>query len=298
MAEKVVVIGGSGFLGSHVADTLSDAGYAVDILDVTPSPWLRPDQNMVVGDIMDREVLDRTLAGARYVYHMAGIADIVEASDRPRETLSTNIMGSVEVVETCVRHKVEKLLYASTLYVYSDKGSFYRVSKQAVELILEGYHERFGLPYTILRYGSLYGPRAQDWNGLMRFVVQAVNEGRIVYPGTGLERREYIHVADAAKLSVRAIDKAYDNQCLTVTGTQVMTTKQMLETIREIYGEGIELIFTTREHGYNLFRYDTTPYRYTPKLGMKVVPNEFIDLGQGILELIGEVCSRREPPKD
>jgi UDP-glucose 4-epimerase len=207
-------------------------------------------------------------------------------------------MGSVEVIEACVRHKVRKLLFASTLYVYSDKGSFYRVSKQAVELILEAYQERYGLAYTILRYGSLYGPRAQDWNGLMRFVVQAVEEGRIVYPGTGQERREYIHVADAAKLSVQAIDPAYDNECLTITGTQVMTTKQMLETIGEILGREVEMVFTTTEAGYNLFRYATTPYRYTPKLGRKVVPSQYIDLGQGILELIGEVCGRQKLKKD
>ena len=298
MADKVVVIGGSGFLGSHVADTLSDEGFRVSILDAKPSPWLRPDQHMVVGDVMDAELLDKTVSGATYVYHLAGIADIMEASERPIETMQVNVMGSMAVMEACVRHKVRKLLFASTLYVYSDKGSFYRVSKQAVELALEAYQEGYGLAFTILRYGSLYGPRAQDWNGLKRFVVQAVEQGQIVYPGTGEERREYIHVADAARLSVQARGAEHDNKCLTVTGSQVMTTRQMLETLREIMGREVDLVFSTKSGGYNMFRYATTPYRYTPKLGTKIIPNEFIDLGQGLLDLIGEVCARQDDTQD
>lgn len=294
MSEKIVVIGGSGFLGSHLADTLSNEGYSVTIFDQAVSPWLRPDQKMVVGDILDVQALERAIAGASYVYHLAGLADIGEAASRPRDTVSLNIMGSVEVIEACIRHKVKKLLFASTIYVYSDKGSFYRASKQAVELLLENYGREYGLTHTILRYGSLYGPRAQEWNGLKGFVVQAVKQGSIVYPGTGQERREYIHVADAARMSVDALTPEFDNQCLTLTGTQVMTTREMLEMIGEILGREVALTFATGESDYRLHHYQSTPYRYLPRLGRKIVPNTFIDLGQGILEMIDEVHAEQD----
>ncbi len=298
MNEKIVVTGGSGFMGSHLADSLSEAGYRVVIFDRFPSPWLRPDQEMVVGDLLDADALERTIADATYVYHLAGIADIGEAASRPRDTMALNVMGSLGVVEACLRAGVKKVLFASTIYVYSDKGSFYRVSKQAVELLLETFQREHGLAYTILRYGSLYGPRAQDWNGLRRFVRQAVQEGRIVYPGTGEERREYIHVADAARLSVQALDPAFDNQCLTITGAQVMASRDMLLMIGEILGRDVEVQFSTSDAGYKKNHYGSTPYRYTPKFGQKIIPNTYIDLGQGILDIIEDVTAGRSGGTD
>ena len=287
MKEKVVVIGGSGFLGSHLADALTEAGYGVSVYDVRSSPWLRADQEMIVGDIQDEDALRKCIAGARYVYHLAGIADIGEAANSPRATVEQNIIGSTVVVDSCLDAEVERLLFASTLYVYSQQGSFYRVSKQAVELLIEAYHERFGLEYTVLRYGSLYGPRAQEWNGLKRYVTQAVREGRIDYPGTGEERREYIHVKDAARLSVDALAPDYANQCLTLTGTQILNSRELLNMVQEILGGKVELSFNPEQR--NPEHYEMTPYRFTPRVARKIVPNVFVDIGQGILDLVEEV---------
>ena len=287
MKDKAVVIGGSGFLGSHLADALSEAGYAVSIFDVRHSPWLRPDQEMILGDIRDEEALGNCVAGARYVYHLAGIADLGEAARSPRVTVEHNIIGSTAVLQSCLQEKVERILFASTLYVYSQQGSFYRVSKQAVELLIEAYHERFGLDYTVLRYGSLYGPRAQEWNGLKRYVTQAVREGRIDYQGTGEERREYIHVIDAARLSVEALAPDYANQCLTLTGTQILNSGELLRMIQEILGGKVEITFSPDQR--NPEHYEMTPYRFTPRVARKIVPNVFVDIGQGILDLVEEV---------
>jgi UDP-glucose 4-epimerase len=84
---KVVVVGGSGFMGSHVADCLSDNGYQVTIFDQIYSPWLRADQKMVVGDILDEEVLERTIKGARFVYNFAALADLNQALNQPVKTV-------------------------------------------------------------------------------------------------------------------------------------------------------------------------------------------------------------------
>jgi UDP-glucose 4-epimerase len=296
MKEKAVVIGGSGFLGSHLADALTGAGYAVSIFDVRPSPWLKSDQEMILGNIRDEDALYKCITGARYVYHLAGIADIAEAARSPRATVEQNIIGSTVVLECCLHAKVERVLFASTLYVYSQQGSFYRVSKQAVELLIEAYNERYGLEYTILRYGSLYGPRAPEWNGLKRYVTQAVREGRISYPGSGEERREYVHVKDAALLSVEALAPDHANQCLTLTGTQVLNSKELLRMIQEIMGGKVKITFSPElrdpEH------YEMTPYRFTPRVARKIVPSVFVDIGQGILDLVEEVYLENGPEEE
>ena len=285
--KNVVVIGGSGFLGSHLADALTDRGYRVTVFDVRPSPWLRPEQEMIVGNVLDEGEVRKALAGAHYVYHLAGIADIGKSVESPRETLEKNIIGSANVFDACVQAGIERLMYASTIYVYSQHGSFYRVSKQTVEHMLEAYYEQYALKYTILRYGSLYGPRSQEWNGMKRYITQAVRDGVIVYPGTGEERREYIHVKDAAQLSIAALAAEFINQRLILTGTHALNSRELLRMIQEIMNEHVRIEF--KKEGRDPVHYDITPYRFTPKKEKKMVSNVFIDIGQGILELIEEV---------
>ncbi|SVB89621.1 uncharacterized protein METZ01_LOCUS242475, partial [marine metagenome] len=158
--KRVVVIGGSGFIGSHTADELSKQGYGVTIFDRKRSPWLRTDQDMVEGDILDVDALRLVLEDTDIVYHFAGVSDINEASDRPLDAINLNIMGTASVLDVVSRLNVRRFVYASTMYVYSPYGSFYRATKQSAETLIEAYCEKYGLEYTLLRYGSLYGPRA------------------------------------------------------------------------------------------------------------------------------------------
>ena len=284
---RVVVIGGSGFLGSHTADELSSCGHEVVILDRQESIWCSKDQIMMTGDILDRDDLRGALKGADYVYLFAGIADIEESSSKPLETISLNVMGVVNTLEEARLAGVRRVIFASTMYVYSRFGSFYRASKQAAETIIEAYQEHYDLNYTLLRYGSLYGPRAPHWNGLKKYISQIVNEGKLDYFGTGSERREYIHVKDAARLSVDVLDEAHKNRAITVTGSQVMSSSDMIDLIFEISGVEKEVVFSSApSKGYH---YNMTPYRYSPQKAHKLVPDEFIDLGQGVLEMVEEI---------
>eukprot|EP01029_Cantina_marsupialis_P015873 TRINITY_DN350249_c0_g1_i2.p2 TRINITY_DN350249_c0_g1~~TRINITY_DN350249_c0_g1_i2.p2 ORF type:complete len:107 (-),score=24.22 TRINITY_DN350249_c0_g1_i2:1153-1473(-) len=93
---KILVTGGSGFLGSHVCDALSDAGHEVTVFDMTPSPYLRVDQKMVTGDLLDVETMSKLIDGKDVVYHFAGIADIDECANKPVDTARINLMGTVE----------------------------------------------------------------------------------------------------------------------------------------------------------------------------------------------------------
>ena len=91
--KKAVVIGGSGFIGSHVADYLSDIGYKVTIFDLEKSPWLRDDQEFVIGNIQDAEKIDAVITGSDVVYNFAALADLNQALDRPIESANINILS-------------------------------------------------------------------------------------------------------------------------------------------------------------------------------------------------------------
>ena len=155
----VTVIGGAGFIGSHVADQLSEAGHKVRLYDRVVSPWKRPNQEMIIGDLLDSANLNKAIAGSSVVYNFAALADLSKALDQPLETVRVNILGNVGILEACRLNGVKRFVYASTVYVYSRQGGFYRCSKQSAEHYVEEYQRAYGLDYTILRYGSLYGPR-------------------------------------------------------------------------------------------------------------------------------------------
>ena len=282
----VMVIGGSGFLGSYVADALTDNGYSVRIFDLTPSPWLRDGQEMIIGDILDAKAMERAISGCTAVYHFAGLADIDEAINRPIDTCKFNVLGCVNALEATRLAGAKRFIFASSVYVYSRSGHFYRASKQAAEMFIEAYHERYEMDYTILRYGSLYGRRADYRNGLYRLLYDAMTKKKISYGGTGEELREYIHVHDAAELSVNVLKEEYANKHIILTGNEKMSVKNVMIMINEILGNDINLEFS---NNYRSGHYLITPYTFNPRMGKKMVSNVHTDMGQGLLDLIEEI---------
>ena len=289
--KNILVVGGSGFVGSHTADILSKNAHKVTILDKTHSKWLKSDQKMIVGDMMEQDILDSSMKEIDYVYYFAGIADIGEAKSNPYKTIEINIMGLTKALEAAVKNNVKKFIFASTMYVYSSHGSFYRATKQAAEIIIETYHENYGIEYVFLRYGSLYGPRSQNWNGIKRFAKQVIEKGSLEYSGNGSEVREYIHVQDAANLSVKVLEDKYKNKAVTITGQQSIKVSDMFTMIFEIEGKKVNIKYLDKH--IDTSHYGNTPYRYTPKPSMKITPTEFVDLGQGILNIIEEIHNNK-----
>lgn len=283
---KAVVFGGSGFLGSHVADSLTEAGHDVTVYDLKPSPYIHGSQKMVVGDIMDEDKVSGAVEGAQVVYNFAGLADIEEASRKPLDTIRLNVLGNTVLLECSRKTGVKRFVYASTLYVYSKSGSFYRSSKQACELVIENYHEVYGLEYTILRYGSLYGSRSDERNWIHKILKQALTEGKIVRLGDGEELREYIHVKDAAKSSVEILSEEHINQHVIITGYQQIKIKDLLLMIREMLENRIAVEFLPPEQTYH---YEITPYTFAPRIGKRLVSKNYVDLGQGILDCLYDI---------
>ena len=284
--KNVLVIGGSGFLGSHVSDQLSNSGYDVTIYDRVKSKYLRKDQKMIIGSITDVKSLDNTIKNMQYVYHFAGIADIHESTLDPVNTINTNVMATTHIIDLCVKYKIKRFMYASTIYVYSNHGSFYKTSKQCSELIIENYSKTHDLASTIMRYGSLYGKRANHFNSIMRMIRQAIEEKKIVRSGSGKEVRDYIHIEDAAKVSVKLLESKEKIEYVMITGNQTLKIKEIVNMINEMMNNEIEIVYTNKsldEH------YQITPYNFKPNVARKYNIEYTHDLGQGILESIYDI---------
>jgi UDP-glucose 4-epimerase len=289
---KVLVTGGSGFIGSHVAEALWEAGHEVTVLDRHRSPYLRPDQRYVQADILDRDQMRDAVEGHEAVYHLAGIAHLDIGLEAPIETVEQNVLGTVIALDAARLAGARRFVYASSVYVYSEGGSFYRCSKQAAELYVEEYQRRHGLDFTILRFGTVYGPRADLHNSVRRYLGQALRDRRIVAVGTGDEIREYVHVKDAARSSVQVLADEFRNERIVLTGHYPMRFGDLLDMIREIVGDvEIQLEPPTEDDARHSDsgHFAITPYSFRPKVAKKLVANPYVDMGQGLLECIEEI---------
>lgn len=293
---KAIVFGGAGFLGSHVADALQDAGHDVTIFDIKRSPHRRAGQREIIGDILDEAAVARAVSGHDVVYNFAGFADIEAARGEPLATVRLNVLGNCIILDACRAAKVKRFVFASTVYVYSQAGSFYTASKQACEAYIENYRRVYGLDFTVLRYGSLYGGRADDRNGMQRLLTQALRDRRIVYRGDGEEVREYIHVDDAAQCSVQVLAPEFLNEHVTITGPTPMKVRDLLTMIREMLGDDIQVEYRPPDGADPAgVHYRVTPYSFAPKLGRKLVSTHYVDMGQGLLQCLEHIHAQLAP---
>jgi UDP-glucose 4-epimerase len=289
--DNVIIFGGSGFLGSHVADALSENGYKVKIFDLAESPYIRPDQEMIIGSITDLDAVCRATEGCKYVMNFAGIADIGDANLNPPVTAQINVVGAVNTLEAARMAGTERYLFASTVYVYTRYGAMYKASKQAAECFIETYQQEHGLDYTVLRYGTLYGRRSDGRNRIYNFLKAAYETGTIEYEGSIDAIREFIHVTDAASLTLRALGLEYKNRHLILTGQEKMTIGELLSVISELMPGDIK--WTCAEVD-STKHYMITPYSFQPRLGHKMVPEDFVDLGQGLLDCLNELLEKEK----
>ena len=165
---RVLVTGGSGFLGSHISDELVRRGHEVVVLDRHGSG--RDDRESVAGDVRDSAAVLSALQGCDAVYHCGAVADLDHARNDPRLAIDVNVLGTLTVLEAAATAGVRRVMHASSVYVFSKGGSVYRTTKQAAENLVQDLSPSLGLDATILRFGSLYGPRADENNAILRLV--------------------------------------------------------------------------------------------------------------------------------
>jgi UDP-glucose 4-epimerase len=282
---RTIVFGGSGFLGSYVVDALAERGHDVVVFDRAPSPF-HSDLTFIAGDILNRAEVADAVHGCDFVYNLAGAANVELSVMHPLEFLEVNIIGNANILEAARQANVKRFVYASSAYALSNRGAFYGTSKRASEKVIELYQQHYGLDYTILRYGSVYGARADASNRIYRLLHQALTEGRMIFPGDGTEEREYIHAADAARLSVDILAAWGRNETFILTGVERFTYGELLKLINEILDGKVDVQLLGSDYKGH---YTMTPYHFQPTLGKKLVSNPCIDFGQGLLECIASL---------
>ncbi len=224
---KICVTGGAGFIGSHLTDALLAQGHQVTVLDnlsMGRMENINPEAAFVLMDICSPEV-DKLFEMERFdvLYHQAAQMDIRVSVANPLFDARTNILGSLNLLQTCVRHKVGKVLFASSGgAVYGEQDTFpcdedhptlplspYGVTKLTVEKYLHYYATEFGLQYIALRYANVYGPR-QNPHGEAGVVAIFTNRlfggDQPVINGDGKQTRDYVFVKDVVRANVAALD--------------------------------------------------------------------------------------------
>ena len=282
---KILVTGGSGFLGSHVADELTKKGHEVTIFDKTKSKWMNSKQKIILGNILNFKSLQKAVKGKDVVYHFAALGDIDMAMKSPKDTVKLNILATVNLLDLCEKNNIKRFVLASSIYVNSIDGGFYRSSKKAAEDYIEEFNKIRGLKFTILRYGSLYGPRADKANGVKTLIRDAIINKKASYIGNKNSIREYIHVKDAAQISARILNSKYKNKHLILTGRKKIKVRELLKKIIKILKIKKEIIFYNKK---DTGHYIKSPYTFKPKIGEKIANNKKTNFFNDIYQLIKE----------
>ena len=285
--KRILVTGSSGFLGSHLVDLLMLKGHKVIGLDVVKPKHKQKLTKFVEGDILDKATLKYAMDKCKYVYHLAAEADIDRSIIEPEKTIRYNILGTQNVLHTALEINVERVIFASSIYVYSHLGGFYRVSKQSCEKLIEEYERVFGLNYTIVRYGSIYGPGANYFNSIYNMITEAVLNKKIVREGNGKEIRQYIHIKDAISLTYELMDDYYENKFLLITGKEKFSINKLLNKINSIFDNKIDIEYVDGETNKN--HYHTSPFSNSSINVEELFPDSSYDLNQGLKELKEEL---------
>ncbi len=283
MKKNILIIGGSGFLGSHVSDEFSKKNYKVTIIDKKKSKYINKNQKFINLDLKNTKRLSEEIKKFDIIYYFADIADIKESKKNYMSTINQNLIILTEILKLSVNSKVKNFVYASSLYVFSEAGSFYRATKQCAEILIKEFSKVGNFSYKFVRYGSLYGERAQEWNGISKFINQIKGKGTITYQGNGKEVRDYVHVRDAAKLSVKIIEDKIHENAVSILGQKSITVDQLFDLLFEISGKKKKVKYLNKINSDD--HYGFSPYRYIPENSIKLTSNKSIDLGEGILRL-------------
>jgi len=247
---KVLVTGGSGFIGSHVVDKLRDKGVSVRVFDMV-LPVYRDDIEFYQGSLLNLDQMRMAVSDIDVVFHLGAVADVKDVFQEPHYSEAINVRGTINVLEAARWNgSIKRVIYGSTTWVYSEANEqsvdentplhspahLYTATKLAGEYYCHSYKELYGLDITILRYGIPYGPRARDGAVVPVFVRKAVNGEPITISGDGSQFRKFVYVEDLAEGNVLALKSIASNKTYNLDGIEKITVKEIAEMVGNIIG--------------------------------------------------------------
>lgn len=256
--KTILVIGGAGFIGSHVVtELLKEKVKAVIVFDnFTRGKWSNITEQLkdprcsvfeLGGDITQIDILEAAIKQADAVIHLAALW-LLHCKDYPRSAFHVNIEGTFNVLELCVKHKVKKLIYSSSASVYGDaievpmteehpflNKNFYGATKIAGEAMCTAFYHRYGLDFVGLRYMNVFGPHQDQtavYTGVIPIMLNQIDAGKApIINGDGSQAYDFIYVEDIARLNVAALKSNVTNEFFNgCTGVQT-TIKELVDLI-------------------------------------------------------------------
>ena len=216
----------------------------------------------VLGDATDADALATAMDGCDAVIHLAAMADVNDVQADPEGAECANARATLAVLEAARRSEVGRVVYGSTIWVYSDvpetevceqtrlahPAHLYTATKLAGELYCRSYAELYGVEYTVLRFGIPYGPRARDATVLAAFTKKALSGEPLTVAGNGDQTRRFVYVEDLADGIVRALDPAAANRVYNLTGTETTTILEIAQAVKDLVGDA-EIVHTPARAG-------------------------------------------------
>jgi len=265
--SRILITGGAGFVGSHITDALLERegvrevvlldnlvrGSRRNVEQALSSGRVR----LVEGDIRNRALLDDLLPGVDYVFHMAALR-ITRCAENPREALEVMYDGAFNVVEACVRHKVKKLVAASSASIYGTADLFptredhhpynnrtlYGAAKMANELMYRAFNDMYGLPYVALRYFNIYGPRMDTEGKYTEVLIRwyrliKKGEAPLIF-GEGDQTMDFVEVGDVARANVLALKAPVSDRVFNVASARETSLRQLCDALLKAMGSDLE----------------------------------------------------------
>jgi UDP-glucose 4-epimerase len=254
---KIVVTGGSGFIGSHLVDALVEAGHRVTVLDHRVYPH-RSDVAFEDVDLLDLSSVMVATREAEQIFHLAAVSNVNYAYKYPAYSTALNVMGTTNVLEAARVNGSERVHLASTVWVYNGApngieadetvpfylhgaGHIYTSTKMACEMLCHNYGELYDLPFTVLRYGIPYGPRMREELLIPAFLKKALAGEPLTIAGEGKQYRKFVYVTDIARAHLLAMQDCAVNETYNLEGPQKVTVREVAERIRDLIGENVQI---------------------------------------------------------
>ncbi|SEM05628.1 UDP-glucose 4-epimerase [Paenibacillus sp. cl141a] len=265
---KMVVTGGAGFIGSHLVNGLVNQGYEVHVIDnlTTGDPGrLHSEAILHVADVNSQQTTAYiSVLKPEVVFHLAAQAEVQRSIQEPRLDADANVMGTINILDACRKAGVRKIVFASTAGVYGDLErsqlteddpvnpvTFYALSKAAGEQYIRLYYHFFGLQYTILRYGNVYGPgqTAKGEGGVVAVFGERLYQGApLPIYGDGLQTRDFIYVKDVVDATLASILHGDQSVLHVSTGTD-HSVNTLVDLIRRLHPDRIDVDYLPAKIG-------------------------------------------------
>ena len=304
--RKILITGGAGFIGSHVAQALFDNGFEVRVFDLKTSRIEKIES--IQGNILDRDLLEKAVQGCDAIVHLAAQISVSRSLDYPDETMEINVKGTKNVLTAAKKHGIRRIVLASSAAVYGDSTSL-PLREERLGNILSPYASsklkneeqavlarKDGLETVALRFFNVYGP-GQSFEGSYASVIPKISEKIIrgekpIIYGDGLQTRDFIHVSDVALSILNILSLDWKETISSVYNVATQHQTSLLELVEIIntsclkiglIQDSLEPIFETAREG-DIRHSVASTERITKEIGW----SPLIDIKQGIHQLIEE----------